>query len=268
MNTGNSDGGFILDSNVPAAGGSSSSGSKAVYSASSAFLRRLTIPGNGIVVFKHKLSAVTFVGRVVEVKNMTSRLDIILKDPFGPPVLTQYWKQDEESPIDLSVIQKGSWLRVYGTAKKNINSQDVMIQAYHLTPVQGLPEVTGHFLESMLHNMVLNRMRMNLEQGVDASHCFPNSSQGHPFVNRENVKDDTQKHSSHSSSLSSDPSKVILKIIQDHSEEVNGVSFHQIKTHPSVRLIPEQVIREKIDHLSTEGHIYSTIDDNHFKSTD
>ena len=68
------------------------------------------------------------------------------------------------------------------------------------------------------------------------------------------------------------------RMFQQDSKNVAGLMAHMQEGQPtawatyvSVADAEEtaaKVIREKIDHLSTEGHIYSTIDDNHFKSTD
>jgi replication factor A2 len=35
-----------------------------------------------------------------------------------------------------------------------------------------------------------------------------------------------------------------------------------------LKTVPEKAIRDAVDELSSEGHIYSTVDDDHFKATD
>lgn len=45
-----------------------------------------------------------------------------------------------------------------------------------------------------------------------------------------------------------------------------GLNFHELKNQ--LQHMPLASIKQAVDFLSNEGHIYSTVDDDHFKSTD
>lgn len=57
----------------------------------------------------------------------------------------------------------------------------------------------------------------------------------------------------------------IATIIKNSASEV-GASIAEVSRH--LKGVPEKAIRDAIEFLSGEGHIYSTIDDDHFKATD
>lgn len=267
-------------------GGGSFGSNKCLYPATSGYLRSLTVTGLGLVVHKHKFSSVTMLGRVVEVTNLTTRIDVKIKDPFGAAILVQYWKPDDDDKKagNFDFVVLGSWVRVFGTPKKSpqLNDGDVVIQAFTILPVNGLHEITGHFMESMVANMCLKKMANNLEYGLPGQHGLPNASQNQTTFANEAVPSGvgsssfsgpTSSHgtpfNANRASNANDPAKIILKHIQDHSEDTdNGVSVDDLMKHPVLRNLGVKFIREKLDHYSTEGHIYSTIDDDHFKSTD
>lgn len=57
----------------------------------------------------------------------------------------------------------------------------------------------------------------------------------------------------------------IATIIKNSASEV-GASIAEVSRH--LKGVPEKAIRDAVEFLSGEGHIYSTIDDDHFKATD
>ncbi|XP_006902826.1 PREDICTED: replication protein A 32 kDa subunit-like [Elephantulus edwardii] len=64
----------------------------------------------------------------------------------------------------------------------------------------------------------------------------------------------------------------ILEVVNSH------MILNQYNSHPSAMRTPDfearlkhmivTVIKQAVDFLSNEGHIFSTVDDDHFKSTD
>ena len=57
----------------------------------------------------------------------------------------------------------------------------------------------------------------------------------------------------------------IAVVIQKNMSEI-GASIAEVSQH--LKGVPEKAIRDAVEFLSAEGHIYSTIDDDHFKATD
>lgn len=59
----------------------------------------------------------------------------------------------------------------------------------------------------------------------------------------------------------------VLKIIKQYQESDTGASVEVILSALRGQY-DETKIRDAIEYLSNEGHCYTTIDDNHFKSTE
>lgn len=59
----------------------------------------------------------------------------------------------------------------------------------------------------------------------------------------------------------------VMKVIKQYHNLEEGASVDQI-IHQLAGIASEAKIREAIEYLSNEGHCYTTIDDNHIKSTE
>lgn len=59
----------------------------------------------------------------------------------------------------------------------------------------------------------------------------------------------------------------VLNAIKSSNDDESGISVNDILAQLQGKY-KEEKVREVIDWLSSEGHVYSTIDDDHFKSTD
>lgn len=279
------DGGFIAGSGSGGPQPQQGSNRNNVLPTTSNILRDLLVEGvQGIVLYRHRFSNVTMVGKIVEKNETATKIEVKIKDPFGPPIVCYTWRsgeannEEEEEKFastDYNNLIEGNWIRVFGVPKKtaNISGGEPGIQANMLIPLTGgLSEITGHLMEVMVTNMMLKKMAKNHEEENHKLAGFPNFSLGEimPFSNTSGqTRTTTNNGTAFQAPVSRDISSIIKKYLTEHTEDsADGVGKNQLISLPSLKGVARQEIDRVLEELSSEGHIYTTIDDDHFKSTD
>lgn len=197
---------------------------------------------------------VTLVGLVKSVKESSTRLDYEIDDLTGPPLEVKQFVDNDDSVPDeerVQAVRENTYVRVRGTVRSFAGKKSVV--AFKISPVTDLNEMTYHILEvihshASLATQPSHAVSNGIAAQVNGSTRTPDDAGDHGMV----------------SGLTSIQNQVHLAIRNNSSAE--GASVESVCKQ--VRGVPEKAIREAIEFLSSEGHIYSTIDDDHYKATD
>ncbi|KAL4235996.1 DNA-directed RNA polymerase I subunit rpa2 [Mactra antiquata] len=197
-----------------------------------------------------QIHQVKIVGLVVAVKEDATRYDYEIDDLTGPPIeVRHYVDNDENLPSEERIpsMRENTYVRAFGTlrsfnGKKSIN-------AYNVSAVTDMNELTYHMLE-VIHS--------------HASLTTQSNDTGGGMITNGTTQSYNDGGDGMVSGLTSIQNQVHQVIRNNPTSE--GASIESVCKQ--VRGVPEKVIRDTIEFLSSEGHIYSTIDDDHYKATD
>lgn len=193
------------------------------------------------------LGQVTFVGLIKSVNESATRIDYEITDMTGPPIEVRHFNETDEESGDVStnIFQANTYVRVNGLirafgGKRTVNCHKMM-------KVEDANEITCHMLE------VIYASASSQQTGSDGG--FGGSSSGFGVGGG----DDGQIPG-----LTAIQSQVQNIIKREKSEK--GCNVDTICR--ALSSVAPKAVREAIDFLSTEGLIYSTIDDEHYQATD
>lgn len=197
-----------------------------------------------------EVSQITMVGLVTSVKESPTRIDYEIDDNTGPPINVKQFVDNDESLPDSERAQpmrENTYVRVCGHVR-SIGGKRV-VAAFRMIPIMDMNELTYHTLEIVYSHLMLNKLSGST------------SGEGMLSTPSEQYVDNS---AGMVSGLSSTQNKVHMLIRGNNSEQGADIDSvcHQL------RGVPEKAIRDAIEFLSSEGHIYSTIDEDHFKATD
>ncbi|PVD23604.1 hypothetical protein C0Q70_16876 [Pomacea canaliculata] len=197
-----------------------------------------------------QISQVTLVGLIRSVKESPTRVEYEIDDMTGPPLeVRQFVDTDENGQEEqrAPALRENTYVRVYGHVRSFAGKRNVT--AFKITPVEDMNELTCHILEVLYSK-------------AQSSNSVPDTRPHNTsaVVGNRNIND----YSSNSYGLSG-LHQQIANVIKNSSSQM-GASIKEVAEN--LKGVPEKAIREAIEFLSSEGHIYSTVDDDHFKTTD
>jgi len=200
------------------------------------------------------LSQVALVGYVLKVDVQPTNVSYVLDDGTGKITVRLYI--DQEDLRKRSAVREGSYVRVIGSVRPYQSEKSVV--GFQLIPVTDFNEITFHMLD-VIHCHLLNT-RGAPNAGVK-SEAGPSGAGPSSSGSATNPSGMVVGHDAFTQIQSS-----ILAVFEHQSNlSENGTSVQDVcKSLP--QHTPED-IRRAIEFLSDEGHLYSTVDENHFKST-
>lgn len=193
---------------------------------------------------------VTFVGVIRDIIEASTSITYKIEDYTGPVISVRKFIQEGEDDTS-SMPRSHSYVRVYGHLR-SLNDQRNVI-AFAVTPLTSHNEVTMHILEVV-------RAQLRLKKGVPTPGGMVGATNG-TFTNGTSHNTGTD---SSMAGLAPAQQSVFLALKKCTSDI--GMSITEIsKTVANLSVVQ---IRGAIEFLSNEGHIYSTVDDEHYKLTD
>lgn len=214
------------------------------------------------------LSQITFVGLVLNMEVQSTNINYNIDDGTGHLQVRVYIDMDEPDPVQL---REGQYVRVIGNLRKLGGEMSVV--AFQLRPIKDHNELTFHMLE-VVHTH-LQSTRGPAEGPPGAAHA----GSGGP-VKLEGGGGGGGGGGALSSSYSRGAPVVaggggdlgigkvqnaVLQIFNQNAADQNGVAISFVCDRlPS---IPAAEIRKNVEFLCNEGHLYSTIDEEHYRCT-
>jgi len=155
--------------------------------------------------------------------------------------------ESEENRPAHAQFMENQYVRVYGVVKQ-LQGQKI-VQAFRMLPIKDLNEVTHHILECMNASIYYSSK-------VDGEPCdMPVGRANNPLKN-SNLNGSNKPKDSFNDQVCA---------FVTECKSTQGVHISEICEH--FKGVPEAKLRQALEFLSNEGHMYSTVDDDHFKST-
>jgi replication factor A2 len=209
-------------------------------------------------------SQVTFVGHILDVTNEYTYNIYILEDGSGQIKVSLF--SDLENDLK---FEPGQYVRVVGNMRLLEGTTSVV--GFKLIPVKDYNEITFHMLE-VIHSHLLNTKG----KPGGSSSSFSSSSQRPTFSSSSHQQQQQQQQQQggqyggefgggSEGEFTPLQHAILLVFQKEGNQDERGVSTSTIcKSLPQH---PEPEIKKAIEFLSSEGHLYSTIDEDHFRLT-
>ncbi|XP_029306709.1 replication protein A 32 kDa subunit [Cottoperca gobio] len=206
-----------------------------------------------------EVSQVTIVGIIRSTDKSMTNIQYKVDDMTGAPMDVKQWVDTEDPSVDSTVLPPGTYVKVSGNMRSFQNHRSVV--AFSVRPLEDMNEITSHMLEVVQAHLILSKPQTQpgVGGGVNskvASLSRPDTgSTGGSYAGANDMT---------TNGLSANQNQV-LSLIRG-CPEPQGISIQDLKQRlNSISMI---VIKQAVEFLSNEGHIFSTIDEDHYKSTD
>ena len=205
--------------------------------------------GDGFVVDSKEVGQALLVGLVRKVDVKQSKIVYTIEDHTGTVEATHWINSgDDDAAPQPQSCREGMHARIVGNIKAFEGKRGLIV--FNISPITDSNEITAH---------ILSVMQIHLRsKGKTAAG-------GKSVAINAGAFGQAQTFSTADQGLSPNQAAV-MKVIQSATDE-SGVSIHTVLAQLRAKFSEAQ-IRQAITFLSNEGHVYSTIDDDHFKCTD
>jgi len=214
-----------------------------------------------------ELNQVAIVGVIRDAQESATNIMYTINDMTGEDIIVRKWLDNEESDVEKerrSSCRENTYVRAVGHLKSFKENSRSLI-AFSLSPVLDFNEITHHMLDIIHSHLALSKLSQMSGMRTPMSNTTPGGRgfQGQMTTPGRMDQGFGGNAGAANAGLSGIQHQIHRMITSCQHEE--GMSFGEIKQ--KVRTSDQQ-IRSTLEFLSNEGHIYSTIDDDHYKSTD
>jgi len=206
---------------------------------------------------------VTLVGQILSITQNPAFYNYTLDDGTGQ-IDVRCWI-DQEDPTNpqtqrLAVLEQGMYVRVVGSLRAFGERKNVV--AFRLIALLDFNELTFHFLEVIYHKLNATRGQISHGSWAEPARTGDYKPAAQPAVNpylRAMPAMDAGMNTLQ---------QEILRYLRTNTspDDPAGVSFDTVSRTLAGVANPDQV-RKEIARLQDDGHIYTTIDDDHFAYT-
>uniref|UniRef100_A0A3P8S9I6 Replication factor A protein 2 n=1 Tax=Amphiprion percula TaxID=161767 RepID=A0A3P8S9I6_AMPPE len=208
-----------------------------------------------------EVTQVTIVGIIRSTDKSMTNIQYKVDDMTGAPMDVKQWVDTEDPSVDNTVLPPGTYVKVSGNLRSFQNHRSVV--AFSVRPLEDMNEITSHMLEVVQAHMALSKPQTTSGAGMTSSSVPPMSrptmgssvGMGGSYAGGNDMANN---------GLSPNQNQVLCLIRS--CPEPQGISIQDLKQRLSG--ISLAVIKQAVEFLSNEGHIFSTIDEDHYKSTD
>ncbi|MED6275005.1 hypothetical protein CHARACLAT_022074, partial [Characodon lateralis] len=164
--------------------------------------------------------------------------------------------------VDSTVLPPGTYVKVSGNLRSFQNHRSVV--AFSVRPLADMNEITSHILEVVQAHMALGKPE-----------TMPGIGGGMGASSTSMVRQGLGITGGSYAGANENPLMVINGLSANQNQVLSlikgcpdqqGISIQDLKQRLSG--ISLAVIKQAVEFLSNEGHIFSTIDEDHYKSTD
>uniref|UniRef100_A0A5S6QKU4 RPA_C domain-containing protein n=1 Tax=Trichuris muris TaxID=70415 RepID=A0A5S6QKU4_TRIMR len=257
--TGEVGGGGFVSSQTPGKdkkGGSKTYRNSQVLPATCAMIFNMTSGTDSLRIGTVEISQVCIVGLLRSVERSAIYIDALIDDMTSAPLRVRQYARDDGRPSDLPSYV-GTYVKICGHISSFQNKKALTI--FGIMKLNDLNELTVHIMETV-------QAKLYFEKDVVAQKVTKRSpitgvddrSRANPF------NGSSSSDVAYSYGLSGLRAEIHRYLRECTAEE--GMSFTELKSrfaHVSI-----SKLKDEVEFLSSEGHIYTTIDDDHYKTTD
>nr|XP_057909736.1 replication protein A 32 kDa subunit [Doryrhamphus excisus] len=201
-----------------------------------------------------EVAQVTIVGIVRSTDKSMTNIQYKVDDMTSAPMDVKQWLDAEDLNVDGNMLPPGTYVKISGNLRSFQNNRSVV--AFSVRALEDMNEITSHMLEVVQAHMALGKT--SGQPGQSSSALMRSTGGMGGDVGYAGASDMTNN------GLSANQNQV-LSLIRG-CPDPRGISIHDIKLR--LDSLSMTVIKQVVEFLSNEGHIFSTIDEDHFKSTD
>jgi len=219
---------------------------------------------SGYLVDGEELHQLTILGKVTGVQP-TSTMTIYKLDDGTGVVEVRLWNDSDDNTEEASAapVAEGTYVRVFGNLRVFQGKTNVV--AFAVRPVTDFNEVTYHSLEAIFVH--LGRVKaMGAPPPATPMMGVAPGSYATPTANMGAYTGGAPAANTAAGGESLQSKLIALFESPQATSSDAGMSTDEVYAAFQSNY-PAATIRQSIDNLVSEGHLYSTIDDNHFKST-
>lgn len=207
-----------------------------------------------------EVAQVTIVGIVRSTEKSMTNIQYKVDDMTSAPMDVKQWVDTEDPSVDNSVIPPNTYVKVSGNLRSFQNNRSLV--AFSVRMLEDMNEITSHMLEVVQAHMVLSKPSVTMSTGGGMNSSMMGSRSGMGSVSSSTGYSGASSIANNG--LNPNQNQVLCLI--KSCPEPQGISIQDLKQRLGTMSMP--IIRNVVDFLSNEGHIFSTIDEDHFRSTD
>ncbi|XP_043769705.1 replication protein A 32 kDa subunit-like [Cervus elaphus] len=199
-----------------------------------------------------EISQVTIVGIIRNAEKAATNIVYKIDDMTAAPMDVRQWVDTDDASSENTVVPPETYVKVAGHLRSFQNKKSLV--AFKIMPLEDMNEFTTHILEVVNAHMMLSKPSSQPSAGR-APISNPGMSEAGNFSGNNFIP-------ANGLTVAQNQGLNLIKACP----RPEGLNFQDLKNqlqHMSVASI-----KLAVDFLSNEGHIYSTVDDDHFKSTD
>jgi len=228
---------------------------------------------DGFIIDGTEIGQVDLIGVVRSVDEKTTKRTYTIEDHTGTVDVT-HWMNEEDGDAENDAendCREGMYARVIGHLK--VFNDVRSVNAFKIQPVRDYNQVTQHMMDTLYQHLRCIKGPLDGPRpmaanagGVQAAGSFGGARPQSMGGGTETYGGSFQAKEENNTGGNPIQNSVLDAIKGSESEQ--GISVDEISSALKGRNYAQDQIREAIDWLSNEGHVYSTIDDDHYKSTD
>ncbi|KAM6974999.1 replication protein A 32 kDa subunit-like [Tautogolabrus adspersus] len=201
-----------------------------------------------------ELNQLSVLGIIRRYSPFVTNVHYSLDDMTGPPLNVEQWVNSEDGAM-MTFVPPGTYVKVIGSLR-NLRKERSLF-AMDVRCIKDLNEITSHMLEVVQAHMQLFGKGFDVNMNITtASGSGRVSDYGADVGHPEGMLPD---------GLSIIQSKV-LQVIRSFSVHFEGIGFNDLKRQLDYLSVWD--FRKSLTILIDEGHVFTTIDEYHFKATD
>lgn len=212
------------------------------------------------------IDQVSLIGIIRSVEQKSTKMTYQIEDHTGLIEATKWVdgdNEDEHSAQKRSMCREGVYVRVFAHIKTF--NEKITLTALGMMVIEDYNAITHHILETIHAYLVSTKGPVG---GVaSAAGGSSSASAAAPMkVDRGNygAAPVDQNNGGDGNGLNREQSAV-LEVVRECMDE-SGITVNEVASRLKAHF-PEATVKRTLDFLSAEGHVYSTIDDDHFSAT-
>ncbi|XP_075978041.1 replication protein A2 [Anticarsia gemmatalis] len=210
---------------------------------------------DGVKIWGTEIQIVSVVARVRNICMQSTKITYTIQDITGR-MRAVLWLDQENDDEEKSApkVQVNDYVQIYGNVKTNKGKKVLM--AFKIMPITDVNAITFHYL-----HCIKNKIKMEADSKKEKVDNNPTFTSGLPANSMVGVADNTA-----SVNGLNQRQMMVFNLIRASTQE-QGISKEDMYTSLKDRM-PQKEFENILEWMCGEGHIYSTIDEEHFRATD
>ncbi|CAM6094748.1 unnamed protein product [Calypogeia fissa] len=218
-----------------------------------------------------EVNNITLVGMIHSKEEKATDVSFQLDD-FTGRIEVKKWidGQDSEELSDLRNLRNESYVRVHGHLRSFQGKRNVV--AFSVRAIEDFNEITFHFLECIFVHLTQTKKTQGVSNIPTNAGVYgaPVNATGTLNQGANNTSSYNQYSAPPAAPMGGNSADAFRKRVQAFFEEPSSTKLeyglHRNDVMQRMVGFTREQVNDAIDFLVNEGHVYSTIDDDHFKS--